>query len=70
MFLGVSTFRRKVRSLTVEHGGNVLAVALSAYTRAEDRTRALAAEFSLHLPKPVDPGALVAAVARLAGLRN
>jgi PAS domain S-box-containing protein len=61
---------RRVRSLAPERGGNVPAVALSAYTRAEDRMRALAAGFSLHLPKPVDPGELVAALARLAGLRN
>src|SRR5262245_2253497 len=61
---------RSVRSLAPERGGNVPAVALSAYTRAEDRMRALAAGFSLHLPKPVDPGKLVAALARLAGLRN
>jgi PAS domain S-box-containing protein len=61
---------RRVRSLAPERGGNVPAVALSAYTRAEDRMRALAAGFSLHLPKPVDPGDLVAALARLAALRN
>jgi CheY-like chemotaxis protein len=61
---------RRVRSLAPERGGNVPAVALSAYTRAEDRMGALAAGFSLHLPKPVDPGELVAALARLAGLRN
>src|SRR5262249_18402048 len=61
---------RRVRSLAPERGGNVPAVALSAYTRAEDRMRALAAGFSLHLPKPVDPSELVAALARLTGLRN
>ena len=61
---------RSVRSLAPERGGNVPAVALSAYTRAEDRMRALAAGFSLHLPKPVDPRDLVAALARLAGLSN
>src|SRR5262245_55063282 len=61
---------RRVRSLAPERGGNVPAVALSAYTRAEDRMRALAAGFSLHLPKPVDPSELVAALARLAGLKN
>jgi PAS domain S-box-containing protein len=61
---------RRVRSLAPERGGNVPAVALSAYTRAEDRMRSLAAGFSLHLPKPVDPAELVAALARLAGLKN
>jgi PAS domain S-box-containing protein len=43
------------------------AVALTAFARPEDRVRSLDAGFSLHLPKPLDPGALLAAVARLAG---
>jgi CheY-like chemotaxis protein len=38
-------------------------VAHTASNRAEDRARALAAGFELHVGKPVDPGALVQAVA-------
>ncbi len=61
---------RRIRRLAPERGGNIPALALSAYTRDEDRTRALAAGFHLHLAKPVDPNELVSALARLAGLRT
>ncbi|HVR71208.1 MAG TPA: ATP-binding protein [Vicinamibacteria bacterium] len=43
------------------------AVAVTAYATSEDRQRALEAGYRDHLTKPVDPGALVATVARLAG---
>jgi PAS domain S-box-containing protein len=56
---------REVRSLPPERGGRVPAVALTAYTRAEDRTTALAAGFDMHIPKPVQPADVVAAVANL-----
>lgn len=42
------------------------AVALSAFARPEDRTRALRAGFQMHLSKPVEPTELVAAIASLA----
>jgi len=45
---------------------NLPAVALTAYARAEDRTRAIRAGFDNHLSKPVDSGELLAVVARLA----
>jgi CheY-like chemotaxis protein len=44
----------------------VPAVALTAFARSEDRTRALRAGFEMHLAKPVDPGELVQSVASLA----
>ena len=44
---------------------DVPAAALTAFARAEDRTRALQSGFEMHLAKPVDPGELVAAIARL-----
>jgi PAS domain S-box-containing protein len=43
------------------------AVALTAYARPSDRTRALKSGFQLHLAKPVEPSALVAAVLGLSG---
>lgn len=42
------------------------AIALTGATRAEDRIRMLAGGFQVHIPKPVDPAELVAAVAALA----
>ncbi|MGC4095172.1 MAG: ATP-binding protein [Polyangiaceae bacterium] len=41
------------------------AVALTAYTRAYDRTSALRAGFQAHVPKPADPDELVVVVASL-----
>ncbi len=41
------------------------AIAVTAFTSPEDRRRALAAGFQVHLAKPVDPGELTAVVARL-----
>jgi PAS domain S-box-containing protein len=43
-------------------GGRVPVVALTAYGRPQDRKRALAAGFRLHLVKPVEPQALAAAI--------
>jgi CheY-like chemotaxis protein/two-component sensor histidine kinase len=57
----------RVRALTPEEGGLVPAVALTAYARTDDRRRALAAGYQIHLAKPVDPDELIAAVARMAG---
>lgn len=42
------------------------AVALTAYARSEDRTKAIRAGFDNHLAKPVDSAELLAVVARLA----
>ena len=55
---------RRVRESGPE-GAALRAIALTAYGRPEDRARALAAGFSVHLAKPVTPADLVAAVARL-----
>jgi CheY-like chemotaxis protein len=52
----------RMRAMEREHGGRIPAIALTAYASEEDRDRALAAGFSLHLAKPVSPGALAHAV--------
>src|SRR5262249_43164938 len=57
---------RQVRALSRERGGDLPALALSAFTRGEDVEHAREAGFQLHLAKPVEPDALVAAVHRLA----
>ena len=56
---------REVKSWAAEAGVALPALALTAYARAEDRDRALAAGFDLYVTKPVDPSELVHAVARL-----
>jgi PAS domain S-box-containing protein len=58
---------RKVRSLPPEQGGDVPAAALTAYARAEDRTRAIQEGYQLHLPKPIEPAELATVVASLVG---
>jgi len=58
---------RQVRSRGSEQGGSIPAVALTAYARDEDRTRALAAGFQIHLTKPIAPKDLIAALATLSG---
>jgi len=45
--------------------GAVPAIALTAYTRAEDRARAFGAGYQIHITKPIEPTELRAAVARL-----
>jgi PAS domain S-box-containing protein len=54
---------KRVRAL----GATLPAIALTAFARAEDRTRAMQAGFAVHLAKPVEPSELVATVARVAG---
>ena len=56
----------KMRELDATRGHNISAVALTAYVRVEDRTRALAAGFNLFVPKPVEFGELIMAIANLA----
>ena len=59
----------KIRALPATEGGQVPALALTAYSGAEDRRKALAAGFQMHVPKPAEPAALVAKVAVLAARR-
>ena len=56
---------RRVRAIADERGGLAPAIALTAYARTEDRERALAAGFQVHLSKPFNPTAVVQVVARL-----
>jgi CheY-like chemotaxis protein len=54
-----------VRALGSEAGGDVPAVALTAFARSEDRLRALEVGFQAHISKPVEPGELIATVATI-----
>jgi CheY-like chemotaxis protein len=54
---------RRVRGLAPERGGRTPCIALTAYARNEDVTRALQAGFSRHLSKPFRSGTLIRVVA-------
>jgi PAS domain S-box-containing protein len=56
-----------VRAFGAAAGGNVPAVALTAFARSEDRLRALEAGFAAHISKPVEPSQLIATVAKMVG---
>jgi CheY-like chemotaxis protein len=58
----------QIRRKAVTDGGGLLAVALTAYARSEDRTRALLAGYQAHLAKPIESTELVATVASFADL--
>jgi signal transduction histidine kinase/ActR/RegA family two-component response regulator len=58
---------RKLRALGPEQGGKTPAVALTAYGRTQDRMLSLGAGYSMHVPKPVDPGELTTIIASVAG---
>ena len=58
---------QRARRATLLRGQRLPALALTAYGRAEDRVRILAAGFNMHLAKPADPTELVLAVANLTG---
>lgn len=57
---------RSIRQLPADQGGAVPAVALTAYTRTEDRIRAIAEGFQMHLAKPADAVELLTMVHSLA----
>jgi len=56
----------KLRSRSPEKGGEIPALAITAYARAEDRARILSAGYQMHMAKPIEPDNLIAAVAALA----
>ncbi len=56
---------RRVRARESAAGGQIPAVALTAYARVEDRMQALTAGYDMHVPKPVEPAELAVVVASL-----
>jgi CheY-like chemotaxis protein len=58
---------RQLRLLEEKQDSVLPAVALTAYARSEDRTKAIRSGFQNHLAKPVEPAELLAVVSRLAG---
>jgi PAS domain S-box-containing protein len=63
-------FIRELRSWSPENGGCTPAIALTAFARSEDRTRAMLAGYQVHIAKPIEPQELVATVGNLVGRRN
>ncbi len=59
---------RQIRALSAEAGGQIPAVALTAYARDIDNRKAIAMGFQIHAPKPIESVKLAAIVASLAGL--
>lgn len=61
---------RTIRTLPEERGRGVPAIALTAYTRTEDRIRAISAGFQMHISKPADGLELLTMVSSLAQHRR
>ncbi|MEP7050476.1 MAG: response regulator [Pseudomonadota bacterium] len=59
------SFVARVRQLPAEAGGKTPSIALTAYTSAEDRRRALGAGFNVHLGKPINLERLIAVIVEL-----
>jgi signal transduction histidine kinase/ActR/RegA family two-component response regulator len=58
-------FIARVRRMAPELGGDVPAIALTAYIRQDDRDKVLASGFQAYLAKPVEPAALVNSILEL-----
>jgi CheY-like chemotaxis protein len=56
---------RQVRRLPTERGGQISAIALTAYAGEIDQQQALSVGFQRHLAKPIEPEALIRAIAML-----
>jgi PAS domain S-box-containing protein len=59
---------RHIRDMPPEQGGQIPAIALTAYASEFDAQQALTAGFHKHLSKPVEPTELIAVVATLVGI--
>lgn len=56
---------RQIRTLPAGQGGNLPAIALTAYARQEDRQKSLASGYQRHLTKPLDVEKLVYTIIEL-----
>ncbi|MEH2211387.1 PAS domain-containing protein [Nostoc sp.] len=57
---------QQIRTLTPEKGGEIPAIALTAYARVDDYERAIISGYQRHVSKPLDPEELVQSVVALA----
>ncbi len=60
---------QQVRSWSLERGGQIPAIALTAYAGEYDQQQALSAGFQAHVSKPAEPDRLIAIAIQLAGKR-
>jgi CheY-like chemotaxis protein len=56
---------REIRAMPPEQGGQIPAIALTAYAGESDSKQAVSAGFQRHLAKPVEPAELITMVATL-----
>ncbi|MEH1921136.1 PAS domain-containing protein [Nostoc sp.] len=61
---------KMLRAMPKEEGGEIPAIALTAYAGESDRDRVLAAGFQRHIAKPVQPTELLTSIADLLGQNN
>ena len=61
---------RRIRRRSAGAGGAIPAIALTAFTRQDDRQKAMQAGFNDYLAKPVEPTSLVAHIAQVVGQRG
>ncbi|BAZ31666.1 multi-sensor hybrid histidine kinase [Cylindrospermum sp. NIES-4074] len=64
------TLMRQIRTCPPEKGGNIPAIALTAYAGEYNQQQAITAGFQMHITKPAEPSELVAAVVKLTGKKN
>ena len=59
------TLLQQIRALPNDQGGNIAAIAVTAFASEEDRQRAVECGFQQHITKPIEPEALTSAIAQL-----
>lgn len=60
----------RVRALGPARGGDLPAIALTAFARSEERIKALSSGFLAYIAKPIEPGELIAKVAAMGATRR
>ncbi|MFS8085553.1 MAG: response regulator, partial [Acidobacteriota bacterium] len=63
-------FLRRVRAAAPANAQRIAAIALTAFARTEDRTRALMAGYHIHVAKPVEPDHLIETIKTLVNGNN
>jgi CheY-like chemotaxis protein len=58
-------FIRQLRQQEVDKGSQIPAIAVTAFTREEDKLKAIASGYQTHFPKPIEPIQLAVVVASL-----